>query len=238
MPAASDDGRIDYVGEELELFEAAVHWKRYWSSRFAEYVKGEVLDVGAGFGANTPYLVNASVTSYLAIEPDSRLCRSFGKRKSEGRIPSICELEQCTVSQLQGRQFDSILYIDVLEHIERDREQMSEAFHLLRPGGALCVLCPAHQFLFSPFDQAVGHFRRYDKASFAQLLPTRPTRLEYLDSVGLVASMANRLFLRQSYPSQSQVLLWDRTFVRASRWLDPLLRRSIGKSIAGVWRAS
>lgn len=58
----------------------------------------------------------------------------------------------------------------------------------------------------------------------------------YLDSVGLLASAANRIFLRSARPTLFQVRLWDRFFVRCSRLLDPLLGHSIGKSVLGVWR--
>ena len=60
--------------------------------------------------------------------------------------------------------------------------------------------------------------------------------LFYLDSMGLSASIANRLLLRQAAPTHRQILFWDRVLVRLSRTMDPILRYSIGKSLLGVWR--
>ena len=119
--------------------------------------------------------------------------------------------------------FDSIVYIDVLEHIDDDGAELRRAASRLRPGGTLVILSPAHQWLFTAFDAAIGHKRRYTKSM-----------LRYLDSTGLLVSSANRLFLRSA--TLSQIKLWDRVFVRMSTWLDALLRYSIGKSVVGVWR--
>ncbi|MGB9626595.1 MAG: hypothetical protein ACPMAQ_17205, partial [Phycisphaerae bacterium] len=59
----------------------------------------------------------------------------------------------------------------------------------------------------------------------------------YLDSVGCLASMANRLLLRQGMPTRRQIRLWDAVFVSMSRVADPLLGYRLGKTIVGVWRA-
>jgi hypothetical protein len=60
--------------------------------------------------------------------------------------------------------------------------------------------------------------------------------LRYLDAVGMLASTANRLLLKQSTPSPAQIALWDRALVTASRVVDPLLGYTLGKSVLGVWR--
>jgi hypothetical protein len=61
-------------------------------------------------------------------------------------------------------------------------------------------------------------------------------RILYLDSVGMLASAANRLLLRQSMPTAGQLQFWDRRLIPLSRVCDPLLRHALGKSIVGVWR--
>ena len=108
----------------------------------------------------------------------------------------------------------------------------------LQPGGHLVVLSPAHQFLYTPFDRAIGHFRRYSRASLRAAAPPelRETNLIYLDSVGMIASAANRLLLSQSMPSEHQILAWDRLMIPVSRVLDPLFLNRVGKSVVGIWR--
>ena len=102
----------------------------------------------------------------------------------------------------------------------------------------MIVLSPAHQFLYTPFDAAIGHFRRYNRSSLRKISPPA-LKLEamfYLDSCGVAASAANRLLLRQSMPTQEQIGVWDKWIIPVSRMVDPVLRYSIGKSIVGVWR--
>ena len=134
--------------------------------------------------------------------------------------------------------FDAILYLDVLEHIADDRAEIKEALKRLKPGGFLIILVPAHQYLFSEFDEAVGHCRRYSLRTLRNAIGSELITVSerYLDSVGLIASLTNRLLLRQSSPSQRQVEFWDRVLVQLSNFLDPILRYKLGKSILAVYR--
>jgi hypothetical protein len=108
----------------------------------------------------------------------------------------------------------------------------------LKPGGRLIVLSPAHAWLYTPFDKAIGHYRRYTKASLLAVAPAElaTEKLIYLDSVGLLASLGNRLLLKSRMPTEAQIKTWDSWLIPCSRRLDPLFRYSIGKTIVGVWR--
>ena len=223
-----------YGGTELELFSRALNWKRYWAGRMSPFVRGAVLEVGAGTGINTPFLKSAKCSRWLCLEPDPALAREL-----EPRCGSIgCEVQVGTLDDVpEASRFDTILYVDVLEHIEHDRTELLRAAGLLRVGGHLIVLAPAHQWLFSPFDAAIGHYRRYTHRTLAQAAPPglRPVRIDYLDCVGVMLSLGNRVGLRQRTPGQTQVLLWDRVAVPISRALDPMLGYRAGKSVLAIW---
>jgi SAM-dependent methyltransferase len=229
---------FQYVGSELELFAAVHNWKAYWSSQVRPFVTGDVLEVGAGIGSNTPFLDPGGKRRWACLEPDSRLLAQLTANlaQTNGRE---CEAVSGTLRSLgAGQKFDTIIYIDVLEHIENDREELASAAAHLRPGGRIIVLAPAHQRLFSPFDAAIGHFRRYNRPMLRNISPPglRLEQLVYLDSAGLVLSLANLLLLRQTLPTKSQLGIWDRWVIPISRVLDPFFFHSIGKSIVGVWR--
>ena len=87
-------------------------------------------------------------------------------------------------------------------------------------------------------DNALGHFRRYTKHTLAAVFPHGLERRElfYLDSLGMLASLANKAFLRQGAPSKQQVKFWDGWIIPASRVLDPLLLHSIGRSVIAIYR--
>ena len=224
---------IAYPGLELKLFEQAHNWKSYWSSRIAPHVRGSVLEVGAGIGTNTRLLASLDFARWTCLEPDPALAHQI-ELPPGGRHG----LTLGTIDDLfAGEQFDSILYIDVLEHIAEDGAEMARAAARLKPGGALIVLSPAHPFLFTPFDEAIGHYRRYTRATLRHAAPPCLTEVgvTYLDSVGMLASLGNRLLLGQSMPTAQQIGVWDRWMVPPSRIADRLTGGLIGKSVLGVW---
>jgi len=229
---------LTYVGQELDIFAHASRWKRYWSSCVQPFLAGDVLEVGAGIGANTPLLAPHTASSWLCLEPDATLAERAAAALAADPITSKCEVVVGTTQSLrQVPRFDVLLYIDVLEHIERDKEELARAASLLRKGGRIIVLSPAHQWLFTAFDQSIGHFRRYDRPSLMACGPKSCalSRLWYLDSVGMLASCGNRLLLHQAMPQLRQILFWDRCLIPLSTLLDGLLFHRAGKSILAVW---
>lgn len=227
-----------YPGNELELFSHAVHWKTYFSSLIKPYIGGDVLEAGAGLGKNSMYLMTASVKSWVLLEPDIDNVTQLQQLKSEGNLPLFCTVIHGTTGDIQTNMlFDCILYIDVMEHIENDHEEFRKAAALLRPGGKLIVLSPAHNWLMSPFDKAIGHFRRYNRKSLAAPAKESFTekKIHYIDSAGLLASISNRFILRQQMPEKKQILFWDRYLVPVSKITDRLFRYKIGKTILGIW---
>lgn len=226
-----------YVGSELDLFAAATRWKDYWSSQLRPYITGDVLEVGAGLGSNTPFLDSGENRRWVCLEPDAELFGTLKESVRESGTPR--EVMRGTLADLDSRQqFDTIIYIDVLEHIEKDGEELRAAGARLRAGGRILVLSPAHQWLFTPFDAAIGHYRRYNRGDLRRISPEglRVERLFYLDSAGLLLSMGNRFFLQQSMPTKAQLKVWDTYVVPVSRVLDPCLFHSIGKTVVGVWK--
>jgi SAM-dependent methyltransferase len=234
MTRAVADSQFQYAGSELELFEKARNWKAYWRAQIAAFVRGEVLEVGAGIGANTLTLASLDYTRWTCLEPDAALASRIVLPQG-GRHQHVIG----TIDDLSSEaKFDAILYIDVLEHIEDDRAEMARAAARLKPGGAVIVLSPAHPFLFTPFDAAIGHFRRYTRASLAASAPEslRVEKLVYLDAAGMLASAANRLLLQSAMPTERQILTWDRLLVPVSRLIDPIFAGRVGKSVLGIWR--
>ena len=228
----------EYSGKELDLFAGATCWKSYCRARLSRYIAGDVLEVGAGIGGTTRVLCDGTQRSWTCLEPDHHLAKTLSASLKARPLALVPEIHAGTLSSLtRDRLFDTILYIDVLEHIEDDRAELVRAGQHLREGGHLVVLCPAHNFLFTDFDRAIGHFRRYDRAMFRGVSPLELhlRELYYLDSAGMILSWGNRLLLRSSQPTQAQIRLWDRVFVRCSRLLDPLFGWRLGKTIVAVW---
>lgn len=230
---------FSYIGTELEVFNHATQWKEYYASQLRPFLGEEVLEVGAGIGGTTKILCGENQKRWVCLEPDDTLSNQIKERIGSGELPAKCEVTTKTLQQLEPEQkFDSIIYIDVLEHIENDKEETLAAAAHLKKGGYLIILSPAHQWLYTPFDKAIGHFRRYNKKTLNEALPSelKRVRLIYLDSLGLFASLGNKLILHSSKPSYQQIQFWDKKIVPLSRISDRLLGFSAGKSILGVWQ--
>ncbi len=227
-----------YQGDELKLFANALKWKGYVADALGPHIGSNVLEVGAGLGTTTRSLRLSQEGHWTCLEPDPDMAAKLVELAGEGLLGDGCDVVNGLVADLPvSGAFDTVLYVDVLEHIEDDAAELRGAVPLMAVGGRLIVLSPAYQSLFTSFDAAIGHYRRYTKASLAALTPPNMV-LEcsfYLDSVGCLASLGNRLFLRSGMPSESQIAFWDRVLVQTSRCVDPLVRFGFGRSVICVW---
>ena len=230
----------EYVGHELDQAALATNWKTYFRSRLAPYIVGDVLEVGAGLGGTTVHLRDGRQRSWVCLEPDAALANKLEERlrSDPSAVPTRVIVGDLT-SVASSERFDCVLYIDVLEHIEDDRGELRRAAAHLKPGGSLVILCPAFMILFSEMDRALGHFRRYTKSTLSAVFPREleKTELFYLDSLGMIASLANRLLLRQSAPNEGQVKFWDGSIIPISRILDRVLFFGLGRSVIAIYRS-
>ncbi|HTE26581.1 class I SAM-dependent methyltransferase [Flavitalea sp.] len=230
---------INYIGNELELFQHASVWKNYYGKLIRPYLKGNVLEVGAGIGSTTSSLCDGSQKEWLCVEPDPLLFDKLEQKVIAGELPACCKAIKGTTSDLPVKsRFDAIMYIDVIEHIENDAAELEQAYKLLADGGHLIVLVPAHQYLYNEFDKAIGHYRRYNKAMLKKAAPLALglEKIRYLDSCGLFASLSNKYFLKQQYPTIKQIKFWNNVIVPVSKLTDIIFNYSLGKTVVAIWK--
>jgi SAM-dependent methyltransferase len=229
-----------YPGEELYLFEKVRNWKKYFSRKLQPYIYGDVLEVGAGIGETTPFLLNARVNQWVCLEPDLTLFNILEQKLSSGKLPEYCIAKLGTVADLPSYSlFDTIIYIDVLEHIKDDKGELALVIPYLKKGGQLIVLSPAYQILYSPFDKAIGHYRRYTKKIFRTTVTFTnliERKMFYLEAAGVFLLLLNKFLVRKKYPSEKDIWIWETLFVPLSKLLDKILFYRFGKSIVGIWQ--
>jgi ubiquinone/menaquinone biosynthesis C-methylase UbiE len=223
-----------YTGTELDIFSTAINFKNYYLLLASQYLSHhpQVLEIGAGIGALTEVFSSSiSFDSWTCLEPDMH---NFRRLSTCIKKPKNIKFVNATLeSFVPPNRYDLIILADVLEHIKSDELQLNRIYHLLSPDGILLIYVPSCQYLFSAFDESIGHFRRYSRKSILSILPSssRLLTLKSFDSLGFFLSLANKTFLNSSSPTIHQITFWDKVVVPISKFADRLFRFKFGKNI-------
>ncbi|MCL5069541.1 MAG: class I SAM-dependent methyltransferase [Actinobacteria bacterium] len=153
--------------QTLESMSQAVWYNRWIVGKFDKYLKGKILEVGCGIGNFTKILTNYG--EVFAIDIDRYYIAEVGKAVGDRVKVQLGDIGKST-DFFNGQKFDSIICLNVLEHIKEDKDALKNLYYLLNKEGILVLLVPAHDFLFGKIDKSIGHYRRYDKAKLNKLV--------------------------------------------------------------------
>jgi SAM-dependent methyltransferase len=235
------ESSADALSESNFEFDA-LRWARNYRialiAEFGAYLRGRVVEVGAGIGQMTELVVRApGVTEVLAVEPDPRFGEEFRRR-----LPGT-PLIQGTVSQVEsGRPCDCIVSVNVLEHIEADEAELRSYARLLKAArGVLCLFVPARPEIYAPIDKDFGHHRRYTRPVLHARLKAAGfeiLRLNYFNLIGYFAWGLNFRLLRKRSFDERAVRFFDGAIFPVGHFLESrLIRPPIGQSLLAVGRA-
>jgi glycosyltransferase involved in cell wall biosynthesis len=142
------------------------------------YVGRRVLEVGAGTGTITQFLRGRD--RVCATEVDSQYLQLLERRfEHDPQIrTTMFDLDKPVPDAVASQRFDTVICLNVLEHIEDDGAALRRMCEVLEDDGRLVLLVPAHQFLFGEMDTAIGHYRRYARPSLLALLEREGFSLE------------------------------------------------------------
>lgn len=158
--------------ETLEAFEEAKRYNRWIYERVANHISGRVLEVGSGIGNIVGELVAAKdVTSIVATDICSDSLATLRDRFGwDTRVSTeLWNAEDPPTESLLAEKFDTIISSNVIEHICDHERALKNIRKLLKPGGKLIILVPAHPALYSGLDEDLGHFRRYSQAELLRV---------------------------------------------------------------------
>ncbi len=219
---------MNYPGKELEIFDKAVLWRKYIYFLVKKYIKNGLLEVGAGIGSFTKNYKN-NLTNITLTELDKQNIKKLKRRFKGLKI----KIESKLTTKL-NRKFNSILYMNVLEHIKNDKKEINISLNKLNKKGYLIILVPAHNELYTKFDKEIGHFRRY-KVNFFKKLKLKNAKivkLQYLDCLGYFLYYLNKIFYKNEiYPSETKIFIWDKFFTPLTFFFDRFLNYRFGKNV-------
>ena len=229
----------DCLGRGLDAMSGAERYHREVLHIFAPYLGERIVDVGAGSGNFTTLLLERDPAHVYAIEPDDAYVPLLRERLNGRPNASV---HHCVLSEFAegagGDKADSVVSVNVLEHVEDDVDELVLIRRVLRPGGYLCLWVPALPALYAPYDRALGHHRRYkrreiadklEKAGFDVLL------LNYRDLVGMLAWLVLCRILRRT-PGRGAISAYDRYAMPLTRLLGRWSSPPVGKNLVGIAR--
>lgn len=146
--------------QTLESMSQAVWYNQWTLDKFKQFLNGEILEVGCGIGNFTKTLVDYGRVWAIDINKDYV---TQTRRKVDGKAQVGFGDVESGEYFFKSKKFDSIVCLNVLEHIKDDQLALNNLFNLLKTGGGLILLLPAHQFLYGEIDKLINHYRRYNK---------------------------------------------------------------------------
>lgn len=151
----------------LESMSQAVWYNQWTLNLFKNYLKGKILEVGCGIGNFTKTL--SSFGTVWAIDINKNYLDQTKKMVNNKVKVGFGNIEKGEYF-FEREKFNSIVCINVLEHLENDEKTLRNLHKLLTSRGVLVLLVPSHKILYGEIDKSIGHFRRYSKSEIVSKL--------------------------------------------------------------------
>jgi SAM-dependent methyltransferase len=226
--------------EDLRQMERAENYRRWQFEMVAKFLSGHVLEVGGSIGNFTPQLAQAA-QSVTSIEPNE-YC--FNQLREKVKPLQNVDVHRATVESLDGvmplsRQFDAVVLMNVLEHIQDDRAVLAKLKQRLTLDGRVVVLVPGVPWVFGSTDKRLGHYRRYSKGYSRNLFAGLEMKIEfmrYYNFIGVWAWLWNNRVSRRQNQSHAQIRIFDKYFVPVISCFEKFVCPPMGQSLLIVGR--
>ncbi len=226
----------DPVGiETLErLAAAAPRYNRWLIERVTPWVGRRVLEIGAGVGTMSALLVDRERLVLSDTNP-RYLERLRARFQGQPQVHVVPLRLPATDGDLQAERLDTIICLNVLEHVNDDELSLATMFRLLQPGGRLVLLVPSLPAIYGTLDRALGHFRRYTPAELRRKYAAAGLRMRHIEYFNLAGVpgwwFTGRVLRRELIPTAS--LRWYDALVPLFR-LERFLPWRLGQSLIAV----
>jgi SAM-dependent methyltransferase len=233
-----------YPGRELESMAFAVNYHRWILDIFRPFLGKRIIEVGAGTGSFSELLLGTGPQRLDAIEPSANMYPLLAEHVRQIDTRNIARAHHGTLTERaetiqRAGSPDSVIYVNVLEHLEDDAAELAAIYSLLRPGGHALMFVPANPWLMGSMDRELGHFRRYTMNDLRKKCETAGFRIRlafHFDFLGIAPWWLRYCLLRSRKMEPTAVRLYDRYVVPLSRAFERVIRPPVGKNIVLVAR--
>ncbi len=217
----------------------AKNYHRWILQIFATYLGTRLVEVGAGSGSFSELLLERPIESLTLIEPSGemfkRLQERIAKLGETARIETLNAAFADVAARIESlQQPDSIIYVNVLEHIADDERELKLAYRTLSSGGRIFVFVPALRWLYGSFDKQIGHRRRYTLDELSEKCRHagfRVVRAHYFDVIGIAPWWIKYCLLKSERMEPAAVKFYDKLVVPVAQKMENVLKPGIGKNV-------
>ncbi len=228
-----------YEGSDLEALATLHRYQRWIVETFQPYLIGKAVEFGAGIG-NISKRIRPHVLTLDLVEPSANLAPPLQQRfDGDDGVVIFQDPLEVRLPAIADKTYDTVILVNVLEHIKDDAAALDGFYRILKPGGHLLLFVPALKFLYSDLDALVGHFRRYQRPE----LNGRVTgagfhivRSRYFDTLGVAPWWLLNTMMGKTGFNPTLVGIYDAVFAPLSRGLEGLAPPPFGKNILLVAR--
>jgi len=218
--------------------QAAPRYNRWQYSRVAPYLGRRICEIGSGIG-NMSTLILGGAPELLVLTDIDSYYREALRHQFDGRHDVVVEElalpDKSAANRFQRYALDTVVALNVIEHIAEDLEALKSMAAMLRPGGRAVILVPAFQKLFGSLDRELGHLRRYTRSGLSQRMHEAGFRVErafYFNLVGTIGWWINAR-LRQAPRIPLEQLRYFDTLVPILR-LEDRVPLPFGQSVIAI----
>jgi ubiquinone/menaquinone biosynthesis C-methylase UbiE len=238
---ARDVKLSDYYSghENLELLSQTRRFNDWIYEQVLPGLKGDVLEVGSGIGTFSEKIIRdlpnsniivTDVSSHYVKQLEQKFCNSSNNNVSSYKLDLNCKEDY---EKIGYEKFDSIMAINVLEHVEHDEFALQQLYKMLRRRGILIILVPCYKFLYNAIDKDIGHFRRYTKSDLELRIKRTQfsvDRMFYFNMLGIIGWYLNGNLAKRAKVNGTASKIFERT-VPLSRYIEKIVGKKIGLSL-------
>lgn len=228
-----------YEGRDLEVLGDMPNYYSWIMHHFRPHVRGRVIEYGSGTGTVSAQLL-PHANALTLVEPSPNLVAALRARfAGDSKVTISAETLEHHVAGVPASAAETIVMVNVLEHIEDDQAALSSLLRALSPGGKLLIFVPALQTLMSRLDRLHGHFRRYHRPDLTGKVVRAGGEVEvcrYFDMPGVAPWFLLNTLMGSTTFSPSLVRINDRFVVPIARTMERYLSPPFGKNLILVAR--
>jgi SAM-dependent methyltransferase len=232
QPAAGEGALENHLGGD-----EARNYRQYEYDMVSPHVGHALLEVGSGLGHFSEQF--AGRLDYLVVSDNDPFCVEQ-LRKRHAANPDVEVLDLALPSEIKiKRKVDTVVMMNVLEHIQEDVQALKDLAGVVEPGGRIVIWVPGYMQLYGEFDRKVGHVTRYTPATLGAAVQNAGLRPEVLKPINFLGGIAWWAAVRRGgagYPDPRLVKIYDRTVIPLTRGIERIVRPPFGQTVFCVAR--